>query len=150
MTWIFLTLLAYFCWSCSNIGDKIVTGRYFKDALVYLFYGFLFSPVILIFVFFTKIEAPSLHLILFSGLSALLYLLVSIFYMKAVAVEEISRVNVLWNMSPLFSFVIAWLFLGERLDYLESILFIFLIIGAVLASFHAVGKRIKISRGFIF
>lgn len=150
MTWVIFALLAYFFWSCSNVGDKVVFSRYFSNALVYLFYGFLFSPIILFFVFFTKIEAPSPHLILFSGLSALLYLLVSIFYIKAVAVEEISRVNLLWNMSPIFSFIIAWLFLGERLDGLESVLFIFLIVAALLASFHAIGKKIKITRGFLY
>lgn len=150
MSWILLAFLAYFCWACSNLGDKIVSSRYFNHPFGYLFFGFLVSPVVLIFAFFVKIEPPTISILLGSFLSALLYLLMSIFYIKAVAVEEISRVNMLWNMSPIFSLIIAWLFIGEKLSVLQLEVLFLLVVAAFFASFHAKGKRIKISAGVLY
>jgi len=150
MSWILFTFLAYFCWAGSNLGDKIVSSLYFKNSLVYLFYGFLTAPVVLVFAFFVKIGSPTTMLLVGSFLSALLYFLVSIFYIKAVAIEEISRVNMLWNMSPVFSLGIAWLFLDERLDGQQLMVLLLLIIAAVLASFHARGKMVKLSLGAFY
>jgi drug/metabolite transporter (DMT)-like permease len=150
MSWIILAFLAYFCWAGSNLGDKIVSSLYFKNSLVYLFYGFLTAPIVSVFAFFVKIGSPTMNILVGSFLSALLYFLVSVFYIKAVAIEEISRVNMLWNMSPIFSLSIAWLFLGERLDRQQLMVLFLLMVAAVLASFHARGKMIKLSLGAFY
>lgn len=150
MSWILLSLLAYFCWSLSNLGDKILITNKFKHPFSYLFLSFLLSGVVLLGGLGMEMARPSGQLLLFTFLAALGYVLTSVFYIKAVSIEEISRVNMLWNITPIFSLTIAWILLGEKLNLNELIALALLLVGAFLASAHFKGKRTALSYGLVY
>ncbi len=150
MSWIPLALLAYLCWSLSNLGDKILITNKFKHPFSYLFLSFLISGVVLLGGLGVEISRPSLSLSLFTFLAALGYVLTSVFYIKAVSIEEISRVNMLWNIAPIFSLIIAWILLGEKLSSVELIALLILLVGAFLASAHFKNRKTVLSYGLVY
>ncbi len=150
MTWIFFALLTHLCWSFSNIGDKVVITKKFKNPFIYLFFGFCASAVILLFGLFVPISTPSLNTLFLSLLSAIFYVLLCFFYIKAVSVEEISRIGIIWNIAPVFGLVAAWIFLGEKLQIQQLFALFMLMTGAFLASFHARGSKLRFSRAIIY
>jgi drug/metabolite transporter (DMT)-like permease len=150
MSWIFLSLLAYFCWSLSNLGDKILVANKFKHPFSYLFLSFLLSGAMLFSGFVVDLGQPSLQLLCFTFLAAAAYVLTSVFYIKAVSIEEISRINMLWNITPIFSLSLAWILLGEKLSSVELLAMVILLMGAFLASAHFQNRKTTLSYGLVY
>ncbi len=99
----------------SVIIDKVLISKYSRD-WIYLtaFLGVINFLPLLLFPLFMNPVAP-LSTILF-GLSAGIFGRIAIFfYMKAISLEEASRVVPLWLASPFFVLVLARIFLHERL-----------------------------------
>ncbi len=69
------------------------------------------------------------------------------FYLKAIKIEEVSRVVALFYISPLFTLILAAIFLHERLKPLNYVGIVLLVIGAILMSTRSI-RDIKIVKGF--
>ena len=70
-------------------------------------------------------------------------------YYQALQIEEMSRVNILYNLTPLFTLVGSYLFLHDRLNSVQLAAFFLLVGGAFIASLHFGGERWRVSRAFI-
>src|SRR3989344_4769207 len=103
MIWIFITLAANFCWSLVNLGDKFLISHKLKSAYAYLIllsWTGLFSLLIIPFIDFFILETRLLFWLILAGL---LYFLGNVFYLQSAKIEEITRINVWFNLIPLFS-----------------------------------------------
>ena len=147
MFWIFLAIFANLVWAFAGIGDKYIVSKRMKDPYVYLVWfvivGVLMSSFILPFINFSF---PSFDTFLLLVLCAALYFYGGLPYIRAVQMEEASRINIWWNTIPLFSLIIGWSFFNETFTIFQLAAFIFLVVGAFVASMHVKRKKIKFSK----
>ncbi|PIT87529.1 MAG: hypothetical protein COU31_02525 [Candidatus Magasanikbacteria bacterium CG10_big_fil_rev_8_21_14_0_10_40_10] len=146
MLWIFLSILAHFLWAWVNIGDKYIVGHRIKNPYVYLSWMTMAGIMAVVLIPFIDFYVPPFK-ILFGLIGAgCLYFFGGLPYIKAMQMEEPTRINVWWNLIPVFSLLIGWTFLNESFTIGQIIAFVFLLSGAIIASIHSRGKSFVFSR----
>lgn len=149
MAWVFLAIGSHFFWGLTNIFEKIIVDKKVKNPLVYITYAFFFSWLGVFLLPLTDWVIYDILTIFWIAVASLGFFLGSIFYIKALKLEEVSRINILWNLIPIFSFFGAWVFIGEKLFLHELVAFGFLMLGGFIASLHAQkSSRLRLSRAF--
>ncbi len=136
MNWIFLALGAHFLWALVNIGEKHLISNWIKNPFVYLCLALFLNIMVLPIALLVKIDLPDWHAGLYIFLASAFYLLGTIFYIVALQREEVSRINILWQLIPVFNLTIAYLLFRETLSLSQSVAFVLLIAGGILASLH--------------
>lgn len=150
MIWIFTAILSHFFWAVTNIGDKFYISNRIKNPQTYMFIKTLFGGFMSLLIFpFIDLAEFNVIFLFWVGLNTVLFFIGNYFYIKAVQVEEISKINIYWSFIPFFSFIIAWIAIGEKLNTQQIIAMIFLITGAIIAGINIKDSRIKFSKGFI-
>jgi len=145
MAWFFYSILARLFWSVAGVSEKYLIEKKFKSPIVYLVIGFFAGLTSMIIIPFVGFKLPPINLLLLNSLAAFCFFIATYFYVKVVQLEEISRINLWWNITPIFTFLIAWLAIGERLSSTQLLAFALLVSGAVVTSLHAIGKKIVVS-----
>jgi len=150
--WIYFVLAAYAIWAVCSLIDKIVISKgYIKNPLVYIVLNGLMN-VLIVFLFpFVEFELLSFTDILIVMLIAgVLFVISVVLYYKAVEHDEISRIIMIYQLSPVFTFIFSYIILGERLGKSQIIGFLFLLAAGLIVSYKKVGKSIKISKAFYY
>jgi len=146
--WIFFSILAALCWAIVNIVDKYILTKWVRNPLIpVIILGIigLIASIIVYFIYgFSYLSYFNIFLAFIAGI---FYLLMSIFYFKAVKIEEISRVSPLFYLSPLFILFFAAIFLGEVFTPLKYLGIFLLVFGAILISSRNLSK-ISLGRAF--
>ena len=146
---IFLTIFASFLWGITNHIDKFMingideSGSSIKTLLVFstLVAGIILSPIWLIISKFSiGISNISLLCVL---LSSFVYILATYFYFKALEKLDASIVVVMFQLIPVFSYILALIFFEENLALQQIIGSILIILSAVLISFDFEEKNNK-------
>jgi drug/metabolite transporter (DMT)-like permease len=148
MLWVSLAIFAHFCWAIVNIGDKYFVTNRLKDPLVFLWWTFLFGATFVVSIPFVHFFVPPAGQLAWLVVAGACYFFGSIFYVKAVAIEEITRINIWWGMIPVFTLAMAWLAIGERLNAAQIFAFGLLIGGALIASLRFGIQKFVIARAF--
>lgn len=146
MLWIFLAITAHLFWAVGNVGDKYILGNKIKDPYFYLILSFIVNSVALAFIPFVKFYIPELKLIILIALAAMLNFVSGFGYIKAIQIEEVTRINIWWNMIPIFTLFIGWATIGQKLTNIQIFALIILIGGAVIGSIHLCEKKIALSK----
>jgi len=151
MSWIILGLASHLSWAFVNVGDKYVVGNRVKNEYVYMIWitmlGILSVLIIPFIDFQFHLSARQFLLLLFPSA---LYVFGGFPYIHALKIEEVTRINIWWNLIPLFSLVFGYVLFGEVLSGHQLIAFAILLLSAIVASLHANGKSISFSRAFWF
>lgn len=150
MFWIFLAISSHFLWAIGNIGDKYIIGHRVKNPYVYLVWFTITGVASLLILPFIDFYFPPLDILLWLVLAGALYFFGGLPYIKAMQMEEPTRINVWWNLIPIFSLFIGWIFLDEFFSYSQIAAFILLVLGAFVASIHARGKKIVFSKAVLY
>lgn len=132
MTYIGLSLIAYALFALTNVLDKIVLGHRRVDPLGYLLTSALWSPIVLLalpFAVFTAPGTPRLGFAIGAG-AAFFWMLFP--YFRAVEREDITRVAPLWQITPIFVWLIARVMLREQLTPGQAAAFALLVGGGLL------------------
>ena len=136
-----LTIFASFLWGITNHIDKFMisgideSGSSVKTLLVFstLVAGIILSPIWLIVSKFSiGISNISFICVL---LSSFIYILATYFYFKALEKNDASIVVVMFQLIPVFSYILALIFFKENLVLQQIIGSILIILSAVLISF---------------
>lgn len=150
MHWILLTMVTRLSWSLTNIGEKYMVDKRFKNPFVYAFLGFIAGLLGLVVVPFIEFKMVEFDILLWIILASFSFFVGVMFYIKAVQMEEVSRINLLWSFIPVFSLIGSAYILGETLTGLQFSAFIFLVLGGFIASLHAKSSgRFRFSRATI-
>ena len=148
MSWILFSILAALTWAIVNTVDKYILTKWVRKPIVPVMIlgiiGVLASILVYLFHGFSTLSYLNIALAFVAGI---FYILMNIFYFKAVKVEEISRVVPLFYLTPLFVLILAAIFLGEIFTPLKYLGIFLLVIGAILISSK---NFIKISFGKAF
>lgn len=146
MLWVFLALIATFLWAWANVTDKVLRTKFLKSSIA-LTAAFGIISLIFSFILFLFAGVPSIpfwHLIA-SFLAGVALTVGLIFYLKALSIEEASRVIPLWHLSPLFTLILAVIFLNEILTPLKYLAFATILLGGFLISTKRIGNIFHIS-----
>lgn len=151
MNWIFLVLTSHFSWAIENVYTKMMVESKVKNPYVFLVLIMVFSVATLPFVPHQYISSLNWQTAGWVLLASVLYTFGSFPYIKAMSLEEVTRINILWNTIPIFNLILAWLFIGEKISTQEFVAMVFLISGAVIASLKingSAGQAFKFSKAF--
>lgn len=146
MLWVFLALIATFLWAWANVTDKVLRTKFLKSSIA-LTAAFGIISLIFSFILFLFAGVPSIpfwHLIA-SFLAGVALTVGLIFYLNALSIEEASRVIPLWHLSPLFTLILAVIFLNEILTPLKYLAFATILLGGFLISTKRIGNIFHIS-----
>ncbi|MFA7654323.1 MAG: EamA family transporter [Candidatus Magasanikbacteria bacterium] len=149
MLWVLAAVLGYFCWALVNVGDKVILNHRIKSPYVYLFLFSLTGLLGLFYLPFSHWTLPSLKMFLFLCCSSALYTYGGLPYIKAMKIEEVTRINIWWNLIPVITFVGGWILLGEKLFFGQLAALSILVLGAGLASIHFTRSSFFWSRAMI-
>jgi len=148
MFWIFLAISAHFFWALANIGDKYIVGHRVKNPYVYIAWFTMTGISALLIIPFIDFYIPSTNVMFWLIIAGVFYFFGGLPYIKAMQIEEPTRVNVWWSLIPIFSLIIGWIFLGETFTNFQLFAFVLLVTGAFTASIHAKNKKIVFSKAF--
>lgn len=146
---ILITIFASFLWGITNHIDKFMingvdeSGSSLKTLMVFstLVAGLVFSPIWLIISNFSiSISTISLIAVL---ISSLVYILATYFYFIALDKNDASIVVVMFQMIPVFSYILALIFFKENLTISQIIGSIIIILSAIIISFDFEEKNNK-------
>ncbi len=135
MNWLFFALIGTVSLANTAILDKFILSRYTRDATTYLvsliFVQQLFAFLVLIFRGFEFVYPLSFIAFLAGSFQVVLW----VSYLRALKVEDVSRVTPLVFIYPLFVFGAAALFLGDILTPSRYAGGILLVVSAFLVSY---------------
>ena len=144
--WLLLAFSGPVMWAVSTHIDKYLVDRYFRgsDTSVLMLFTALLGVLLLplIWWFDPSVLAPDRQSILVMTASGVLYMGAMLFYLRAIQREEASVVAPLFQANTLFTFLLAWLFLHERLGWMQ-LLGAALVIGGAL--FLSLRKGFRLS-----
>ena len=143
MNWFFIALGAPFLWAIANIADDYLVTNYssreikLSSGALVLFsslIGIFFAFIILIF---TKgifsISLRNIILLLVTGGLTVTWMLM---YLYSLEIEDISTVVPWFMISPIFGYILGYIFLGEILTKNQMIGSIIILLGALIISLN--------------
>jgi drug/metabolite transporter (DMT)-like permease len=134
MTWLFITIFAYFLYAINSAIDKRLLSKPLPNPAVYSFYVGILSIFALIFIPFGFIW-PGFPQLIISLLVGSVFLFTLFVFFQTLKKDEVSRVvPIIGGITPIFVFILSYLFLGERLSWNQALAFLFLVSGGILLS----------------
>lgn len=140
MIWFLIALVAPALWAITNHIDKYLLDRYFKgggEGALFIFssiIGIFFLPIVAL-IHPEALQYP-LTAALLIALNGALYIVGLMPYVYALQKGDASVVIPLFQLIPVFSFVLAWIVLGETLTASQLIGGTIIIIGSIALSFE--------------
>jgi drug/metabolite transporter (DMT)-like permease len=150
MTWLWATLLAIFFFVFSTYVDKYLLTRYLKgrEPGVLILFSTLFAVVVVPVIY--AIEPRSLDVaamdafwLVFAGL---LNITAVVLYLYAMQEDEVSVVAPLFQLAPIWTYLIGHFFLHEELTGGQVAGFFVLFAGAVFVSLDVKAKSLRFKR----
>lgn len=130
--WLILAVTAYLLFALANLGDKLVVTKYKTEPIVYAFYVGILGIVSLWLIPFGVSWLPGLLFIL-ALLAGVAFVAALFFMYKALSLGETSKaITIMGSSSPIFTFLLANIFLHEQLKLNEFIAFAILVLAIIL------------------
>ncbi len=137
MDWLTFAFLGTIFFSAAGVLDKLLLGSYASDSKAYIvcqiFAQQLFTIPVVIIAGANFVYPESLYALLFGCLQVL----PSIFFLRALQVEEASKVTALEYVYPVFVFIGSVLLLGEVLEPKHCVGGLLLLVGSLLISYRS-------------
>ncbi len=132
--WLSIAVLAYLINAGVYIADKFLLSKKIHSSIVYAFFVGIWS-FLNVFLLFLDPWVPHFQELIIDLLAGVLFLATLIFWYKALHQSEATRVvPIVGALTPVFSFLLSYAFLGDKLGERQLLAFTVLIIGGVLIS----------------
>ena len=155
MTWFFIALISPALWAVSNYFDKYFIEKYFKGrggigALILFssLIGLFIPPLILIFK--QDIFNVSYLQIGIVWIGSLTWLMATLIYFYALRKDEASVVVPLFQIIPIFAFILGYLFLDEVLAFRQIVGALLVILGGFALSLDLTEKMPRFKSSIFF
>jgi drug/metabolite transporter (DMT)-like permease len=140
MNWFLIALLPPIFWSLTNHIDKYLLTKYFKDGAIGAVMIFSASIAILLLPIIILIQPSVLQNFqinyLLIVLNGTLYLFASLPYFYALERDDASLSVPLFQMIPVFSFILGYIFLKESLNVTQMIGGVLIVISSIFISLN--------------
>ncbi|HLC61211.1 MAG TPA: EamA family transporter [Candidatus Nanoarchaeia archaeon] len=147
--WVFFVLIAQFIWSFTTMIDKfIISKKHISNPLVYIIINGLTNLAFIFLLLFFKFEPLSFGNFMIALISSTGFAVGIILYYKAVQYEEISRITLLYQSTPLFVFGLSMIFLSETLSAYHLLGFFFLLCAGIIAAYKKFHNKFVLSKAF--
>ncbi len=119
MRWLLFAILGPLSWAISTHIDKYLVDKYFHDSDTAVL--IVFTAVVAVFalpviwLFEPRVLSLPLSAIAVMTVSGILYMGAMLFYLRALQSEEASAVAPFFQLSTIFTLLLAYVFLRERL-----------------------------------
>lgn len=134
MTFWGYAVLAYLLLALNGIFDKFLLSKAVKAPAAFAFWASIFAPLIVVLAPFGLMPLSFWHLII-ALLAGFAFSYATYFLYKGIQETSISRIMPIeGGLVPLFTLIVAYFVLNERLTGSQLLAFVFLVIGAVLIS----------------
>lgn len=132
--YIWIAIFAYFLYALNGIADKFLLTKAVKHPIAYAFYIGITGPLTFFLApFGLKMVGPSDFLIALLGGGC--FIIALYFFYAAIQQTSISRIlPIEGGFVPVFTLLLAYVILGERLTIVQYLAFGFLVLGAILIS----------------
>ncbi|OHA15315.1 MAG: hypothetical protein A3G52_00970 [Candidatus Taylorbacteria bacterium RIFCSPLOWO2_12_FULL_43_20] len=144
MNWFFIALGAPFLWAIVNHADKYLLSKYFKGKNVgaLLIFSTLVAILVLPTLYFInpsvlQVSPRNITILIIAGIISSTAVA---FYLYALKEDETSVVIPLFQIIPIFSFILAFIILGETLTVRQIIGSILIICGSIFIAMD-IGKK---------
>ncbi|HLD18270.1 MAG TPA: EamA family transporter [Patescibacteria group bacterium] len=138
MGWIFLALLGPFFHGWANVLDNVLTNQRVQNVFSLIvftsFFNFFFLPLVWLF---DKPSWPDVWVFPVFALLGLVNILYSYPYYRALQEEDTSVVAALFALGKIFVPILAFLFVGERLEPLQYVGFFVIVAASVALSLRS-------------
>ena len=135
MSWILVTILAYFILAAVFLVDKYLLMSSVPNSKVYAFYVGLLGSVVLLLIPFVGFYLPSIPYLIMSLAAGAVFVYALSWFYKALKMFEASRiVPTVGGLTPIFTFLLIYIisFGRETLSFFEILSFILLVLGSIL------------------
>lgn len=135
-SFIFIALLGYFFLALTGVADKFLVSKIVRAPVAYAFYTAVTGPFSLLLLLFggTLLSFQNMIVALLAGTS---FIVGIYFSYSAIGKTSVSRVvPIQAGLGPLFTLLLSYVILGERLTSVQTLAFFLLVLGAVLISFR--------------
>jgi len=134
MNWIIILTIAYLLNAGSTAINKFLIEKKIPSPAAYAFWVALLSLVAIVLMPFDfQIGTPIQMTI--AILSGIFFTLATLYMFKAIDKNEASRISpFIGGWQPIFIFILAWFFLGEKLPIQAVLAFIIILVGTILIS----------------
>ncbi len=132
MSWLLIAITAHFIFALVFAVDKFIVSEMMLRPRVYAFYvGLLGGLTILLAPFgFSLLPFKQMTAGLLAGI---LFIAATIFFYKSIQLGEVSKVApVIGGATPIFTLIISYWFLGERLSSGQLLAFFLLVTGGII------------------
>lgn len=145
MTWLYIVIVSHLIFAVTSVVDKFLVSKSLKPA-AYAFYVGLLSVFVLFLIPFDFEIIPVEHIIV-SLIAGALFTFSLLFIYQALEKDEVSKIAPISGAAtPIFTLILAFIFLGERLSGSQFIAFVLLVSGGIImASFFGPGAGKKLS-----
>jgi drug/metabolite transporter (DMT)-like permease len=135
LTWLIVIVLAYFFFSLSSLGDKLILAGP-PNPKSYTFYVGLLNILAVFAIPFAGLEIPSFKIFAWIVIDAIVFVLGLYFMFSAVEKFEVSKVaTTIGATQPIFIFFASWLFFGyQAMSGINFLAFALLFIGSIIIS----------------
>lgn len=150
MVWIYIAIISHFFWGLTNVGQKYLVTNKFKNPYSFYVIFMMFMLIAAAFIPFTEFYVPDTQSFLLIILAAAFWFFGGFPFIKAVQIEDITRVNIWWSMIPVISLFLGWVLIGDYLNSMQLVAFAILLFAAIIAGLHSKGKSMKFSKAFVY
>ena len=137
MSWLLVTIIAYFLFAITALGDKyLLSGA--PEPKVYSFYVGVLGGLILLLIPFVGFFIPGIYEIIFCLFTGVIYLIAIFSVFQGLEDFEASRIiPAIGGFLPIFTFLFVYIFSNgkEILGIKEIIALALLVIGSILISY---------------
>ena len=142
MSWILITIIAYFILAIVNLADKFLLTKVLDNPKAYTFLvGLLGLLVFVLAPWF--LYWPGVNLFLGNIFAGSLFPLALILLYKALKLGEVSRIITLIGASvPIFTIVLSIILLQESFNFGQWVSIFFLLLGTIIISYLPEGKTV--------
>lgn len=133
-TWVLFAIAAYTLNAVNGVLDKFMLSKRVGEPLAYAFYSSLTSLLVVVLIPF-GVKFLDLKTLVFALLSGISFSVALYFYFQAIKASSVSRIlPIEGGFIPVFTLILAAVFLNEQLTIMQYVAFIFLVIGAIVIS----------------
>jgi drug/metabolite transporter (DMT)-like permease len=153
MHWILIALIPPAIWAITNHIDKFLLGKYFKGGSVgaLVLFSSLIGAFILPFILIFKPNVLNISVsnALVVVISGIVYIIAIIPYLYALFEDEASFVVPMFQLTPIFGFILGYFVLGESLTTLQILASLLIITGSISLSVELGSHKPKFKKKLI-